>query len=236
MKKSNISKFILSIAFVLLAFACFGGAFLQNASMQKTENAYAAGGYIEKITSETDLANFADSVNGGTSYSGKIVYLTKDIDLSGRAWTPIGSSTNPFDGTFDGRGFTISGLTILSDLTPSLSHIGLFGYTYGATIRNLTLKLVNIDYNSTAVSIGALVGFAKETNIFDCATFGSVKTNGNANIGGIAGDLDVFGTMSNCYSYARVDGAYPSYVGGLVGYAGYSYDEDECAYEPNIKN
>ena len=236
MKKSNISKFILSIAFVLLAFACFGGAFLQNASTQKTENAYAAGGYIEKIESATDLANFADSVNGGTSYSGKIVYLTKDIDLSGRAWTPIGSSTNPFDGTFDGRGFTISGLTILSDLTPSLSHIGLFGYTYGATIRNLTLKLVNIDYNSTAVSIGALVGCAKETNIFDCATFGSVKTNGNANIGGIAGDLDVFGTMSNCYSYARVDGAYSSYVGGLVGYAGYSYDEDECPYEPNIKN
>ena len=235
MRKSNISKLILSFAFILLAFAGLGGIFLQTASMQKSESVYAAGS-IEAIGSADALVQLAEEVNSGTSYSGKTVYLTKDIDLSGKVWTPIGkNSSYSFRGTFDGRGFTIKGLTILNEMVPNLDYVGLFGYTSYATIRNVTLDLVNIDYNSNSTGVGALVGKAYATNVYDCATFGAVKSSSNARTGGIVGDFDIYGTMSNCYSYAKVDGS-NNYAGGLVGYAGANYDEEENPYEPDIKN
>jgi len=74
--------------------------------------------------------------------------LGADIDLSssavwdlGRGWTPVGTSTTPFSGIFDGNGFSITGLTINR---PKTDFQGLFGYTNGATIRRLDMDGVHV--------------------------------------------------------------------------------------------
>lgn len=220
MKKSHISKFILSFAFIILALASFGGVYLQNTSLQNNDNIYAED--TIEIKDQTGLAEIAKNVNNENeekrnTYEGQTIYLKNDIDLSGKVWTPIGTMETPFKGTFDGRGFTIHGLTITSELMPSLSYVGLFGYTNGAIIRNVTLDLINIDY-SGSTSVGGLVGTGVNTKIYDCATYGSVK--GSGNIGGIVGSLTGgnYSTLSHSYSYAKVEYVSSSNsLGGLVG-------------------
>ena len=220
MKKSHISKFILSFAFIILSLACFGGVYLQNTSLQNNDNIYAED--TIEIKDQTGLAEIAKNVNNKNeekrnTYEGQTIYLKNDIDLSGKVWTPIGTKETPFKGTFDGRGFTIHGLTITSELLPSLSYVGLFGYTNGAIIRNVTLDLINIDY-SGSTSVGGLVGTGVNTKIYDCATYGSVK--GSGNIGGIVGSLTGgnYSTLSHSYSYAKVEHVSSSNsLGGLVG-------------------
>ena len=89
--------------------------------------------YALKISTFEELCNFRDKVNAGTTYAGMTVKLMADIDISSRAWTPIGASPRKvettignktekvtldkvdtatvFKGKFDGQGYTISGLT-----------------------------------------------------------------------------------------------------------------------------
>ena len=74
--------------------------------------------------------------------------MTKDIDISGENWTPIGTIEEPFTGTLDGNGHTISGLTIEKELYMENEeyYIGLFGvlqggsHTNAVTISDLTLE------------------------------------------------------------------------------------------------
>lgn len=88
------------------------------------------------ISSSEGLAWLAVLVNKySQDFSGKTVTLTEDIDLSAHYWTPIGTSSNDFRGTFDGENHTITGLTIVSGTT----YAGLFGYIYGGTVKNVWL-------------------------------------------------------------------------------------------------
>jgi len=87
---------------------------------------YSSGSSPYMLTTADQLAGLAQLVNNGTdSFSGKTIQLDADISLSAYAdWTPIGTSTNPFKGTFDGQNHTISDLTIN---TPTQKFVGLFG-------------------------------------------------------------------------------------------------------------
>ena len=85
--------------------------------------------------------------------------LKNNIDLSGVDFSPLGSAANPFGGTFDGNGHTISGLTIAE---PNSKNIGLFKHTDGATIKNLILGDISVTGQKY---VGALVGTAKDTTI-----------------------------------------------------------------------
>jgi len=78
-----------------------------------------------------------------------------DIDLKNEEFTPIGSSTTPFTGTFDGMGHSISNLKISRSTT---DNVGLFGQTSEATIRNLDIRNVNL---SGRDNTGALAGFGR---------------------------------------------------------------------------
>ena len=75
------------------------------------------------VTSADGLINVAELVNGGKTDIN--ITLDKDIDLTGKGWTPIGTNyENRYKGTFDGRGHTIKGLTV----TTNDQFVGLFGY------------------------------------------------------------------------------------------------------------
>lgn len=97
--------------------------------------------YPYTISNLAELEAFRDAVNSGTTYEGKYVKLTADIDLGGsesNQWKPIGnSSSKAFQGTFDGNGFEIKNLYINKQDT---DESALFGYISGATVKNLTVS------------------------------------------------------------------------------------------------
>ena len=80
-----------------------------------------------EIKTADDLFALAEAVNSGTSYQGQYFRLTNDIDLEGKAWTPIGNSASAqgqqFLGSFDGGGYTVSGLYVEG----THGYAGLFG-------------------------------------------------------------------------------------------------------------
>ena len=128
------------------------------------------------IASEKQLQWFAAKVNGGdTAISGK---LTANIELT-EAWTPMGSQKQPFTGSFDGDGHSISGMDITYAATSgSAPYLGFFGYVKGtadkkAEIRNLTLsgKLdITENYRNSYAYSGGLVGGAEYVSFTDITT------------------------------------------------------------------
>ena len=113
---------------------------------------------VYEITSPSQLAWIADFVNqGNTTIS---IKLMNDIDLNNKEWSPIGTSSKHFRGSFDGGSYTIKNLSINK---ADGSDLGLFGYTNsGINVKNVTLDGVNIVGNQR---IGSLVG-----SIFDEGT------------------------------------------------------------------
>jgi hypothetical protein len=145
----------------------------------------------------------------------KCYKLGSDIDLSDYTdWTPIGDSSEPFTGTFDGNGYTVNNLTIgTSDSPSSSSYLGLFGYISGATVKNVGLKA---SVYSNADNVGGLAGYAYGANtIADCFVSGTIQ--GSSNVGGLIGYIDNSNTtVSNSYVSANVTGN-SNEVGGLIG-------------------
>lgn len=135
--------------------------------------------------------------------------LTVSLDLSGIRWS---TAVIPwFDGTFDGRGYTISHLTIQGG-----SCLGLFGQiSSGAQVENLAVLDVNI-VGSTEY-VGGLVAVNAGT-VTDCSSTGAISSRGPRQcsyLGGLVGSNS--GAVTQCHSTATVDGT-SSDVGGLVGY------------------
>lgn len=97
---------------------------------------YNSNATVFTISDKTEFAAFRDKVNAGTTFSGKTVYLMGNLSLTG-LHTPIGTSSKPFSGIFDGNGYTISNLNITSSTT---ENVGLFGYVSGGTIKNVVIS------------------------------------------------------------------------------------------------
>ena len=165
----------------------------------------------------------ADNENfGGSHYR-----LTADIDLgaawnaegtltSGTPWTPIGSNTGIFYGSFDGQGHTIRGLYINS---PSESYQGLFRYIgNGSTVKNVG---VTDSYIKAKDNVGGIVGLSFNGTISNCYHTGSVS--GASYVGGILG-IGTLGTISGVYHAGSVS-ATGNYAGGLVGWNGGTFSE-----------
>jgi len=142
------------------------------------------------ITSAEDLKTFAAMVNGGTGFSGDTIVLDKSIELTENPWTPIGNAeTKLFKGTFDGNGYTITGLKITSG-----SYIGLFGYVgEGATIKNVNLVGASVSGESR---VGALIGrIVGDATVSNCSVDSASKVVGSgSNTGGLIGEA--FGTIT----------------------------------------
>ncbi|WP_295219073.1 GLUG motif-containing protein, partial [Ruminococcus sp.] len=189
-----------------------------------------------EISNAGQLYWFADKVNNGEGSLNAV--LTADIsvnegDVSGcdgnkaegwRDWTPIGSVSKIYSGTFDGQNHTVSGLYFNDNWA---NYVGLFGWSNG-TIQNIGI-ICSYFYGYECV--GGVCGITESTirNCYNTGTvFGSSKT------GGMCG-YNNYGTIENCYNIGTVFGT-GSKVGGVCGYSNGGtfkncYYLDTCAAE-----
>ena len=153
------------------------------------------------------LMNIAELVNGGKTDIN--ITLDKNIDLTGKAWTPIGTDyDNSYKGTFDGGGHTITGLTF----TTNDEFAGLFGWLNRAgTVKNVVMEGIQITSNHMFGCTGGVVGYSWGT-IENCSVSGSVS--GTDCVGGVVGSQKA-GSIIGCSSSATVKGTH--YVGGVAG-------------------
>lgn len=183
-----------------------------------------------EISTAAQLAGLAKLVNGTAkdsdekpiptvTFSGKFIKLTADVLLNelnedgmpraaeGQAeaykWTPIGNSAQKkFQGTFDGDGYTVSGVYIKAD---KANFQGLFGFSTG-TVKNL---IVTGNITATnAMNIGGVVGINNNGNVINCGFYGGInKTSNKANCGGVVGGGKA-ANVKNCWFY-KTDGNVP---------------------------
>lgn len=163
------------------------------------------------------------NIGGVDGYNGKYLKLTADLDLTGEDWTPIGtynfdSGYNySFKGTFDGGGKTINNLTINSSL---LRNVGLFGYVYGGTIKNIVLT--NCQIKNAAGAAGGIAGTLVNGSIRNCSSAGSISvTSSSSHAGGIVGYMGN-STVAACSNSATISSGSSSAVdhmaaGGISG-------------------
>ena len=159
------------------------------------------------VTSADGLMHVADLVNGGKTDIN--ITLDKNIDLTGKGWTPIGTSfDNSYKGTFDGGGHTITGLAV----TTNDQFVGLFGYLNRAgMVKNVVMEGIQITSNHMFGCTGGVVGYSWGT-IENCSVSGSVS--GTDCVGGVVGSQKA-GSIIGCSSSATVKGKH--YVGGVAG-------------------
>ena len=157
------------------------------------------------VTSADGLMHVADLVNGGKTDIN--ITLDKNIDLTGKGWTPIGTSfDNSYKGTFDGGGHTITGLTV----TTNDQFVGLFGYLNRAgMVKNVVMEGIQITSNHMFGCTGGVVGYSWGT-IENCSVSGSVSDC----VGGVVGSQKA-GSIIGCCTSATVKGTH--YVGGVAG-------------------
>ena len=195
------------------------------------------------VTSAEGLKNIAELVNGGKTDIN--ITLDKNIDLTGKEWTPIGTESHQYTGTFDGGGHTISGLTV----TGSDQWAGLFGYIdKDGTVKNVVLKDVQIESDNQYGRVGGVAGNS-DGNIENCSVSGSVSSRctaggvvgqqfggsitlcgssatvkGTGEVGGVAGKTDNSATLTACYATGNVTferaSTINTFAGGVVGFNG----------------
>ena len=216
--KKQRNRLFTMLLLVMAILMPYGGAWAQT-----TKRPASGDGTVNKpflISTAAELAWFRDHVNENYDNVKSSAKLTADIDLSDfchaaddskieKSWVPIGNSNNKYQGTFDGNNKTITNLYI----NASQLNVGLFGYTYEGTIKNLTFEYANV--TNTNNYVGVLVGKA-----FWGSTLQNIKISNTCQIkggnytGGIAGYLD--GNAYNCVNCATVQGI--KYIGGLCGF------------------
>lgn len=203
---------------------------------------------VYQISNGGELAWFAALVNGtlegtGQNKTAKAV-LTKDIDLGGEIWTPIGtSSANRFGGTFEGQGYAIENLATRE----GSDYQGLFGYIdTGGKVSNLTItgtvkgrnyvgaaagynygtieNVVNeAAISATGQSTGGIAGYLNKGTILSCINNGAVtnpysSTSASCGTGGICGYAASSAVISNSANHGDVNGVNMYSVGGIAGY------------------
>ena len=211
---------------------------------------------VINITTAEQLAKVAAMVNAGETFEGVTLKLYSNIDLDGRAWTPIGNSNRKtsteikkFKGTFDGNGYKVMNLTN-AGFTPTdtreetsefnIYTYGLFGYTENAVITNLTVEVnITAAENLKGDAVAGLIGFAKGSLTLDnCTVNGSVA--GFDSVAGLVGRIqcntnaDVV-SITDCENNAAITGMVKT--AGIVGFLqdNYNVTIDSCTNNGVIK-
>ena len=204
-----MKRLLTSVAFVLcslLSFAQFSGSgsgtendpylILNPIQLNQMRNFLNQSGVYFKLMANIDLTEFLEDENPT------------------QGWQPVGnySSSAAFKGVLDGNGKKISGLWIKRS---NSENVGLFGYTNGATIKNLTLEAVDIQGGSNT---GGFSGYSIGTTIRGCSFSGTIS--GGQYVGGFVGYYDVdynYISITNCKSInSSISGT--NSVGGACGY------------------
>ena len=160
------------------------------------------------VTTADGLKNVAKLVNeeGKTDIN---ITLNTDLNLTNMEWTPIGTESQPYTGTFNGKNKTITGLTVNQEGT---NYVGLIGYLgSGGKVQNVTLTDVSV---TGYWYVGGVVGANDKGTVTACTASGSIS--GSSRVGGVVGYNG--GTMTGCTVSGSVSG--DSSVGGVVGWNG----------------
>ena len=174
-----------------------------------------------------DITNLASLVNSGKDTTGVTFVMANDIDMYGTTLTKgIGQdSSTPFKGTFLGNGYEIKNVELTIRSSYHIDRTGLFGYTDGATIKDLGLSNVTINNENCAKDVGALIGYAEGSTIENCyVSGGSINHNMDRKtsswVGGLVGE-SYDSSINNCFSSIdiNVDGISDTNVttGGFIG-------------------
>lgn len=185
------------------------------------------------ITTVDELLQFAKAVDNG-EYDDKtdaVVSLDADLDLTGIAWTPIGSTFDAdgtllhyFSGKFYGNGHTISNLDFSENYGKTeYPSFGLFSEVYGAEISGLAIQGKLDVSNSGYVYFGTVAGVAADSKISDCVSDVSFTDtdkyiNGTAAMCGYA----INSTIEYCQNkgnFSITKDVSSFQMGGIVGFA-----------------
>jgi len=213
------------------------------------------------------LIGLSSLVNSGKdTFRGKVVQFPSELQtiaFLGNSIEPIGTPANPFEGTFDGGGYTVQNLTL--DFGSSLSNIGLFGYAgEHAVIKNVRLaggkvEVTNSTAGKTISNVGAIAGHIGGC-MENCTSSVEVKVTNNGkvpsttgkkasdlttiiNVGGLVGSIG--GSLVGCthldavlsiVSKSDVTDDVPYIAGHVGGIAGFQGDEDDASKVPETKN
>lgn len=197
---------------------------------------------VYQIGTGAELAWFAQTVNSnGTTIS---AILTADIDLAGYDWTPIGTSSKQFMGSFDGQGYKVYNLAIsYAGTTTAVPYRALFGYVGGSTSAYTEIKDLTVEGNITVTSTksvsnaysAGVIGYGKYVNITNVhanVDVTAVRVLGNWQyVGGLAGYL-AYATVDNCSNSGTVNAW--RYSAGLVGGIGSSTTITGCVNTGNV--
>ena len=139
--------------------------------------------------------------------------LMNDLNFAGKTFTPIGTESSPFKGTFNGNNKTISNITFSNS---AMNYVGLFGYARDAKFSNVVLKNINVTGNN---NVGGFLGYGSGVSIEGCSIESSPIITGKNEVGGFAGSL---GNSYVFNSYATEEVVGSDYTGGFVGSLWYS--------------
>ena len=209
---------MLVLSIVLSAFPLFSAMSFAEAwdGSSKSEPTQVEGVY--QISDASELAWFASKVNESAAKEEGLVkldaVLCEDIDLGGKAWTPIGNTAYivyTYGGVFDGQNHSISNLSI----NASSANYGLFGTANSATIKNIKLS-GTVSSNNV---VGGLIGKLQTGTVENCSFAGSVTSTGKTTKGYVGGLIGTVGAkdalIKGCCNTADVSG---TYAGGIVGF------------------
>lgn len=147
--------------------------------------------------------------------------VSKSENTTGDGWLPIGDDSNPFTGTFDGQGYSISNMRIIRG-----TDAGLFGHIDGATIQNVGIGAAYMYHYPVfeGEDIGSLIGECYDSHVLRCYSANSVVTGEQA-VGNLIGEVYGDSVIEECYAIRNTGDAIvfcEHLGGGLIGYLGYS--------------
>ena len=195
---------------------------------------------VTTISWASEVENVAQTTKGNTTkqYSslaealnaakdGGTVELLRDVTLTG-TWTAVGTENAPFKGTFDGKGYTITRLTIT---TSDNEYMGFIGMLDGGTVKNV--KFASVSVNGMD-DVGTAVGRIINGGIVSGVQVLGGTVSGAKRVGGVVGSIIADGSALNCTNAATVTGNVYN-VGGIVG-AAYYTEEGKQMYITNCAN
>ena len=182
------------------------------------------------VSNEKQLRDFAASLAEDNDYFGTYVALANDIILSDQEWNPIGGSDYMFDGTFDGKGYTVSGIKMGTKEEPKEIGQDIYNGFFGllgqhALVKDLHLSDVAMYTHREASSyLGGIAAYLyKGASVDGCSVSGelvNVADKGNNFAGGIAGFMYygyIINSWTNAYVSSTTKGGAIAEAGGLVG-------------------
>ena len=208
-----------------------------------------------QIANDSELRWFAGLVNGTldgvAQNTAANAVITDDIDLNPgitfslservaggtpMEWTPMGSESQPYTGTFDGQSHTIKGMAF----TTTQNNSGFFGYLgEGADVKHFTMDNFLIQAENVE-RIGAIAGYAQAATLTDILVTGEggilcTPAKTASRIGGLVGRAQRI-TIGNCQNDCDIIGNGGFYVGGIIGETRNHSQITNCANYGSLSN